>query len=376
MVTTGTGRPFYTMPNKDIISNTSESCIDFAVFNNSILNPILSDYLDTMKYNTFLKVKNVERVLLSDFKAKYGDRILAGYEHYEMVLFFNFGWYLLIVSIGDAYDDESCSLNSGSLHIVSKAENWEKAKEDIFNKIREIKSTVETDNSVYLDWFCMTSRGLADTTLKIDCEEVVHNEAYPDIEDISKFIKEYEESKSSIILLTGIPGTGKTILARHIIKNFKFTNTNKKIAYTMDPDAILSEEFYIRMIADNYDLLLLEDIDQFLYSRESEENKVMSRLLSTSDGIIKRNLKIIITSNISIPNIDAALTREGRCFGKYEFRELTVEEGINLMEKVNPDIPSDSIEEEMTLAQIYAIAQGTRQKSNLGEDNNRYGFRV
>lgn len=148
---------------------------------------------------------------------------------------------------------------------------------------------------------------------------------YPYIKPgVREFFREYLASSASILILLGEPGTGKTSFIRSMIQEFKM---DTDISY--DEDIMASDDYFISFLTSKRtDLLVIEDADLLLTDRNNDGNKVMSKLLNVSDGLVKIvKKKMIFTANITNVNkIDHAILRPGRCFDVIDFRKLTNEE--------------------------------------------------
>ena len=86
---------------------------------------------------------------------------------------------------------------------------------------------------------------------------------------------------------------------------------NLTVTLTYEEKLLQQDKLFIQHLSEegNSDVLILEDADILLESRETSGNHVMNKLLNVSDGIIKiMNKKIVFTANLpSVRNIDAAL---------------------------------------------------------------------
>lgn len=232
-----------------------------------------------------------------------------------------------------------------------------------YGSIEKVKDSIEREFEKYkkssigarIGWAIKSKDNLEVINLYNALEEKVYTEAYPYIEvGIESYIYEYFKSESPVLLMMGRPGAGKTRLLRYMMQ---ILATNKgrdaKVLYTMEEDVFADDRFYLRFLTDDYDALVLEDIDLNLKSRK-DGNVMMHKLLAGADGFIRnKNKKIILTTNItSIRDIDEALLREGRCYGKIETRNLTPEEAEGLAFKINSACDFET-RKEMSVAEVY-----------------------
>lgn len=154
-------------------------------------------------------------------------------------------------------------------------------------------------------------------------------------DDISLFHNEFisslnNKSKRGIHFLYGKPGTGKTNYLRHIIGQ-----TNKNVVFIPSGMAeSLSDPGFVNLLIHQAkgQILVIEDAEKAILSREAAYNNAVANLLNISDGLLSDvlNLQIVCTFNTDIRNVDSALLRPGRLLGKYEFKELEVEKANKL----------------------------------------------
>lgn len=217
------------------------------------------------------------------------------------------------------------------------------------------------DKATKVTWFFNRPDGQTGSMLvDLKHEHTPVDEFYPWIpEGIEDFQKAYMEADANILLMLGDPGTGKTTLIRDFIKR-----QNRATAVTHDEGLMHKDEFFIQFMTGSQDILVLEDADVLLRPREGG-NRAMSKLLNTSDGLVRSNKKIIMTANIThMDEIDTALTRPGRCFRMIKFRELSAEEAARAAAKVGVADP----EGPATLGNLFA---GRQRKVE-----SRFGFAI
>jgi len=182
--------------------------------------------------------------------------------------------------------------------------------------------------------------------------------------NIKDNIINFLNSNSSILLLMGDPGTGKTTLIKEILYNFGRIRgihgvrlgANVNAILTYSEEVFTSDEFFMNIIEEDLDFLILEDMDNHLISRENGHNDVMSKLLNLSDGLLGVNTKIIITTNLtSESKIDSALLRKGRCYDVWKFRNLNQTEASEFLYELDPTKELPLNKTSFNLGDIYSL---------------------
>lgn len=220
-------------------------------------------------------------------------------------------------------------------------------------KFRTYKSKVK-ERTFYT--ISATQRGfeLEDLDIKVSHTDAMILENYnDDFENADKTIKTcIDENKKGLVLLHGLPGSGKTSYIKHLITR----SSDRKIVYIPAhlATAIASPNFisFVKNELSN-SVLVIEDAEQVLISRESNESvkEAVSNILNMTDGILADALNILIvcTFNTDMKYIDVALTRRGRLMLQYEFKKLNKEKSTNIMQKLY----GIDAAEPMTLADIF-----------------------
>jgi hypothetical protein len=174
------------------------------------------------------------------------------------------------------------------------------------------------------------------------------------------------KNDKGIVLLHGLPGTGKTTYLRYLIgkvrKQMLFVPPN--IAANMaNPD-------FINILINNPNsVLIVEDAENIIVDRNQSGSSAVSTLLNISDGLLSDclNIQIICSFNTHISAVDTALLRKGRLIAKYEFRKLERQKAQSLSESLGFDT---FLTEEMTLSDIY-----NQQEMNFEEKKGmKIGF--
>jgi hypothetical protein len=109
------------------------------------------------------------------------------------------------------------------------------------------------------------------------------------------------------------------------INRFQKKFTEAPVVAEKDED----EDSPSERIEDRIPMAVIEDAD-FLLQPRTSGNMVMGQLLNEVDGVGSHYArKLVFTTNLSsTDDIDPALLRDGRCFGVFDFRKLTVDEAV------------------------------------------------
>lgn len=214
--------------------------------------------------------------------------------------------------------------------------------------------SVNVDTTI-INWYYLTKGSLDYAEIEEVLGETIHDSFYPWMnKSKDEFVNSYLQDKASVALYYGPPGSGKTTLIREICSHAPGT-----VYYTNDSKVMESGNFFMNFLTDTDSrILVLEDIDIHLTSRESG-NSFMYQLLGTADGFIRnRKKKIIISSNIdNIDNVDKALLRDGRCWGHFRVGELTYKESKQVLIDLNKQHLIDDLcfSETYTLSKLFAM---------------------
>jgi hypothetical protein len=161
-----------------------------------------------------------------------------------------------------------------------------------------------------------------------------------------------KENKSGLILFHGVPGTGKTTYIRQLIPLLKkrVLFLPPKMAGNLENPELVNLLLFLKN-----SVLIIEDAEELLISRENGNHSGISMLLNLTDGILGEGLgiQIIATFNTKISNIDTALLRKGRLTALYEFKPLTIDKSKLLLNKLGNK--NYNVTAPMTLAEIYNL---------------------
>ncbi len=151
-----------------------------------------------------------------------------------------------------------------------------------------------------------------------------------------------------IVLLHGLPGTGKTTYLRYLIGKIK-----KRVLFLSPTvaDNLMNPEFVELLIDNPNTVLIIEDAENIIMDRKFKSGSSVSNLLNISDGLLADflNVQLICTFNNSLTLVDSALMRKGRLIAKYEFGRLGMEKAQKLSDHLGF---SNNITKPMTIAEI------------------------
>lgn len=157
-----------------------------------------------------------------------------------------------------------------------------------------------------------------------------------------------KKNDKGIVLLHGLPGTGKTTYLRYLIGKIK-----KRVLFLSPGIACnLMDPNFIEMLVNNPNtVVVIEDAENIIMDRRYNSSSSVSNLLNISDGLLADflNVQLICTFNNSLTLVDSALTRKGRLIAKYEFGKLSVAKAQRLSNHLGLNA---QINQPMTIAEI------------------------
>lgn len=184
------------------------------------------------------------------------------------------------------------------------------------------------------------NRKLLDVDLEKDALDVPAVN-YPYLPETPQdLMAQFLASDQNVLVMIGPPGTGKSTYTREMIHSvfrdrlpgLTYDDEDKvPSVHLLSDTKVLQHEELLDYLQDQVKpsrevIFVFEDADH-LIGRRTDGNAVMSGLLNLSDGIVKTNIKIIISTNLaSVDKVDEALIRPGRCFGVVSFNRLNLEQ--------------------------------------------------
>ena len=208
-------------------------------------------------------------------------------------------------------------------------------------KEEDFEMNIITSNNNGLD---LKTLAIKPTALDIN---LYYNDDFKPIDELIK-TRLAKENDKGIILLHGLPGTGKTTYLRHLIGSLK-----KKVLFVSPGVAgnLMDPEFIDLLIDNPNAIVVIEDAENVIMDRKYSNNGGVSNLLNISDGLLSDclNVQIICTFNSDLNTVDSALMRKGRLIAKYEFGKLDAAKAQRLSDHLGFDT---IIDKPMTIAEI------------------------
>jgi len=175
------------------------------------------------------------------------------------------------------------------------------------------------------------------------------------------------QNDKGIVLLHGLPGTGKTTYLRYLIGKIR-----KRVLF-LSPDTagdLMNPGFINLMVSNPNTVVIIEDAENVIMDRRQNSSSAVSNLLNISDGLLADflNVQLICTFNSSLGMIDNALLRKGRLIARHEFGKLPADKAQRLSDHLGFNT---IIDKPMTLAEI----SNQQEKTGHQQPKEIIGFR-
>ena len=174
----------------------------------------------------------------------------------------------------------------------------------------------------------------------------------------SEFVEKLLCKAKGLSIFEGPPGTGKTSYLRHLIwilnksHRFYFIPTTA-MGVLCNSDFV---DFWVKELQANKTkrfVVILEDSEKVLMTRESDNREEVSVLLNISDGMLGDflRLQVICTINCNATQLDHALLRPGRLICHRKFERLNREQAARLAVHLGKSLPQ---KEDYSLAEVFS----------------------
>jgi hypothetical protein len=312
-------------------------------------------------------------------KWNFGDSIQYGIENYETGYYFN---KILKISLAPSFlpKNEDFGKEKGITNELDFCDTREKFsmvfcpllkdKEIILEFVRELLESNILVMPINDKKFFMIAQGpnglfkqqtsFKNIPIKDDRYDLYYGKSFPH-EEILKF---FDEDSDNLMILYGIPGSGKS----NYIKNLIHYSKEDVIYIPPSMVGVISDPSFVSFMLENRgNVLIIEDAEQIL---SVDRNAATNNLLGLTDGFLKDSLKlkVITTLNADIKTIDKALTRKGRLHLSHYFGKLTKDESNELADFCDID---HTFDEDTALCDIFNFEKFT---SPLKKEEQSIGF--
>ena len=213
------------------------------------------------------------------------------------------------------------------------------------------------------DGFELKSMEIKRTRLELD---LFYENDFTEVDAIIRNLLKKKNDKG-IVLLHGLPGTGKTTYLRFLLGKIR-----KRVLFLSPTVAgnLMDPEFIDLLVDNPNTVLIIEDAEKIIMDRRVSNGSAVSNLLNISDGLMADflNVQLICTFNSPLTMIDGALMRKGRLIARYEFGKLGIEKAQKLSKFLGY---RNEINRPMSVAEIA----NQHDKDFESERNHAIGFR-
>ncbi len=231
------------------------------------------------------------------------------------------------------------------------------------------RMTIELANKLVAHYFAPTHKGpdrvdyglWINTEFGSDHETMVPRPWRDNIQNYSRDVQtqlgklmattSLPEHGGRVVLFHGQPGTGKTWALRSLMTEWQEW---ARFEFILDVERFFNDVAYasnlLKSSSSRQRILVLEDADAYV-ARSTHRHAGMARLLNLADGILSESQKsaFFFTTNATPDELDAALTRPGRCLAAIKFGPLSVDEANKQFDGTSYRTTSP-----MTIAEIFA----------------------
>jgi SpoVK/Ycf46/Vps4 family AAA+-type ATPase len=234
-----------------------------------------------------------------------------------------------------------------------------KVAEEVYNILKPFQAH-SSESAIRFENMFLSDRGSIESSIsfkKIEEYNNISKSYYPYL-DTDEMFRQYLLSSESLLLLSADTGLGKTkiidLFLKYYLENIDALDTKEdeegtqyiSVVYVKNTEILSKDMFWTKLSKQESDLVILDDTDFMLISREHNDktysddirSKFISQFLSFTDGLSKNGTKFVITTNQNTENIDTAILRKGRCFDILKFRELTKQESLEIWKENELDV--------------------------------------
>jgi hypothetical protein len=339
----------------------------------SLLN---HNYIDADVYYLDLFGKIASRYIISDMdkeqvikqiKIHFADDILNDFYSHEYDT--STKKYVVYHALFELKNEIVIKINYHSVQILTELKNeaWVQSFTKILAKCkRKSRKTQFEINLITQEMNSLELQEIEINRTKINLDLFYENDFLAVHKTIQKRLSSNKDK--GLVLLHGLPGTGKTTYIRYLIGQI----TKKVLFLTPNlAEQITNPDFINLLIRNPNSVLIIEDAENILLDRNRGGGSGVSNLLNLSDGLLADclNVQLVCTFNSSLSKIDEALLRKGRLIAQYEFKALSVAKAQRLSEHFGYDT---IIDKPMTVSDVI----NQNEKDYKTAEKPKIGFRT
>lgn len=263
---------------------------------------------------------------------------------------YSFVWDDAIVDV--SYNEKSHDISISGLTLNPKLSlMMEIIKSDFITKVKKNLVFTIVQNTGGLD-----IRNMGDGS-----SPLITGNYHPEVlEEVDFVLRSFKKTPPAgrICILNGEPGTGKTHLIRSMLTQLDcvFLIVPSGLIDALDKPAFLPLLLDIKDKHEKPIIMVIEDGDVCLVPRKNDNISTIASLLNLSDGILGSmiDIKMIISTNANIGEMDAAIMRPGRLCRNIHVGPLPYEQANQVYRRLMKD-ESVHLEQKRhyTLAEIY-----------------------
>lgn len=198
------------------------------------------------------------------------------------------------------------------------------------------------------------------------------------LEDVDFVIKSFKKTPPAgrICILNGEPGTGKTHLIRSILMQLDcvFLIIPSNMIESLDKPEFVPLLMNIKNDHEKPIIMIIEDGDVCLVPRKNDNISTIAALLNLSDGIMGAiiDIKMIISTNAEIGEMDSAILRPGRLCRNIHVGALPYEQANRVYQRLTQDEKLHLENKRYyTLAEIYDRFNNIDMQPTASSNNKR-----
>lgn len=230
------------------------------------------------------------------------------------------------------------------------------------NLLEEIEKDYVTKTKKNLIFsIVQTSAGLEARSLGDGSSPLITENYNPDVlEDVNFVIDAFKKAPplGRICILSGEPGTGKTHLIRSMLTQLDcvFLIVPSNLIDSMDKPNFMPLLLRVKDEHEKPIIMVIEDGDTCIVPRKNDNISAIAALLNLSDGILGSimDVRMIISTNQNIKDVDSAIDRPGRLCKKIHVGPLPYDRANKRYQELMKDTSVNlEYRKFYTLAEVY-----------------------